>query len=114
MVSNLNNPSIRGGGSGYAGFSSQSDVTGSRDVNGTPYHNTTSLPILCVVTCTLPSNGDIAFYSDSNATPTLLIGGGHNANLQAIQFPTSFVVLPGNYYKGVNTGVTNMQWVEST
>ena len=79
-------------------------------VIGTVYQNTSSYPLIVMMTDGANGASTVAF-TDSTTTPTtqvysyLALGGG-NAN------PCVFLVMPGNYYKV--TGTSTGQWVEYT
>lgn len=110
-MSNVNNPPI----SSSSGISSQTDVTASRALDGTVYHNTTTKPIMCMVNATCSGGGAVLFKSDATASPSLSIGQIYNLNASAIQGLISFWVLPGYYYKGTITSTaTLVTWIEYT
>jgi len=110
-MANLYNPPAAA-----SGFTTQTDQTGSRAINGTVYHNTTTKPILCAVSFALHLNDILSFYSDINASPSQIIASDQNVNVASIITTTTFLVLPGNYYKAVTAaGSPNLgQWIEYT
>lgn len=93
----------------------QTDVTVSRAL-GSTYHNTTNKPLFCVVTINYPNGAEVDIKSDSNAAPVLLIGYVTNGAVTIIVQTTTFIVLPGNYYKTVvANGSPSLQvWIEYT
>jgi hypothetical protein len=116
MPGNLYNPPKAGTTGGASGaITTQTDVTGSRAMDGTVYHNATSKPIFCVVTGSMGIGASYYVCSDSQVTPTLLI-----AKVGLITTSTygvvSFWVLPGNYYQiGALAGsVGTNAWIEYT
>lgn len=97
----------------YPGITTQSDVTGSRSVT-TTFQNTTTKPIFCLVSIRIEALGYFQAESDSNATPSLVIGTGTNGNIAYIIIPISFVVLPGNYYRVIGSSFSLVNWIEYT
>jgi NRPS condensation-like uncharacterized protein len=109
-MKNVDNPA-----KGYSGVATQTDVTGSRALDGTVYHNTTTKPIYIAVSIRLQINMNAYLKSDSNANPTLLISRIENDNLADIYVTQNCWVLPGNYYKitGFNNPILQA-WIEYT
>lgn len=106
---NVYNPAAAGG------ITTQTDVTASRAIDNTVYHNTTAKPIFCVVTVNLSTTAQIAVSSDATATPTLVVGYIQNSNALGEIAQISFWVLPGNYYKAIKTNTATLTtWIEYT
>lgn len=103
-----------GGGGGYAGITTQRDVTASRAAN-TVYQNTTGVPMIITASVTgSPSSTTANFYSDSNPAPTTLVAKQLNAQGGTFEYhPVTFVVLAGNYYKFTGSAAMTVQlWIE--
>ena len=115
--SRLNSPLDNSGSSSGSGgaIASQSDVTGSRAIDGTVYHNSTTKPIMVVVSVGLATADTVEAKSDATATPTLRVGyltmnGATNVIMELV-----FWVLPGSYYKVTRVGSGNLNtWMEYT
>ena len=117
MSSNISNPGPVGhpGPQGIAGpgISVQIDQTASRAIDGTIYHNTTSGIVMVVVSVVLPSSSAVDFYTQGTALPSIYVSLLHNLNFSSIYVSTTFIVLPGWYYKGTPTGSPVLiTWIE--
>jgi len=66
--------------------STQTDVTGSRAIDGTVYQNTLTKPLLIVVTINFPLTAYAVVYCDQFAAPSQTIGSALNSNLAQINF----------------------------
>ena len=94
-------------------ISTQTDVTASRAIDGTVYHNTTTKPIFVQITIYFQVGELIYAYSDNQANPTTIVAYGQNAQAGAFAAEIVFWVLPGNYYKLTKTGLSIAQyWIE--
>lgn len=91
-------------------ITTQTDVTVSRAIDGTVYHNTTAKPIFVVVTLN-GSNQTAQFYTDSNAAPVTSVAHIQPNAVSGGVFTVSFIVLSGNYYKGVGN-LSIVTWIE--
>ncbi len=90
-------------------ITTQTNVTASR-VLGTVYQNTTTKPIFVSVACTNAAAANIYGYSDTTATPTLMVSA---SSVAASGYGgVGFWVLPNSYYKVVSTGSTLSTWIE--
>ncbi len=103
----------------YNGPSTQSDVTGSRAIDGTVYQNTTGKPMTVKVLISLGDSGSGAYAianSDSSNPPTTVVdkqGKVTGAQDHDLYMSLTFTVLPGNYYKVTGTGnPTLTNWIE--
>ena len=105
-----------GGGSGYAGPTTQAVVTGSR-VLGTVYQNTSGKPMWINITFTAVAGTDgINIVTDASSTPTVVVASLYNFS-NATAITVSFLVLTGNYYEVVisfGSAFTIDSWVEWT
>ena len=105
----LNNP---GGG----GPLSQSDVTASRAIDGTAYHNTGATARYVLVSIEYISGvaNNVEAFSDGNANPTLRVAYTGKNNFSGVtRGAIFFIVLPGNYYKVFQSGgATLAVWIE--
>ena len=109
---NVNNPPIS---IGVSGFTTQSDVTGSRAIDGTVYHNTSGKAMLVVISAAMATTYGIAAFSDATVTPTQAIASANNPGLvAAITSSITFLVLIGNYYKCTGVSCTLVTWIEYT
>jgi hypothetical protein len=94
---------------GYAGITTQTDVTASRVADGTVYHNTLAVPLTVAISITATALQDIGVYSDATVNPSTQIGrAGAGA---AGKFQVVFIVLPGNYYSAYSAA-TIFRWIE--
>jgi hypothetical protein len=105
-MSNLNNPPPSNV------FGVQTDVSGSRAINGTVYQNTGSKPRLVVIEAYIGAAARWDVYCDATATPNTRIALCRNALTDQV---VTFVVPSGYYYKVTETAatVTLTQWVET-
>ena len=88
---------------------SQSDVTGSRAIDGSVYHNTSGK--IMIATITGYGSGSVTFSCDSNASPTTGIGV-----LASTASATGTFIIPANYYyKAPKSGTYSLSyWIEYT
>ena len=109
---------------------SQTDITASRAIDGTIYHNTSGKIrfITVAVHCSITSVSTLAIsriiaLSDSNASPSVQVADAgfyfsYTANNLGADFTSTFIVPAGNYYKitayASNGGVTPvlLSWIE--
>ena len=92
-------------------FSTQTDATASRAIDGTIYHNTGSTPMMVTVTLAGGPSADARFFCDSGSSPTTKVAEFVNA---AGYSATTFMVLPGYYYKVTIVGGSPslLTWIE--
>ncbi len=96
---------------------SQTDVTGSRAIDGTIYQNTKDWFILVSVMAVEDAESFCALNAQSDAAtpPTLTVAysaGPEEANGNNTYLNLFFVVLPSNYYEVNNVNVTLHKWIE--
>ena len=114
LNSPIDNPSA-GGSSGA--ISAQIDVTASRAVDGTVYHNATTKPIFVIISATIGTNATLQGRSDNTITPSQLIAIANNGgNVSTLAAEISFWVIAGNYYSATTAAgsVTLIKWIEYT
>jgi hypothetical protein len=111
MKSNVDNP-----GSvtvNVSAITTQTDVTASRAIDGTVYHNTTGKPIYCMITLQLSTPGvGVTLLTDANPAPSTVVAFEQNNNAQLILVVLMAIVLPGNYYTLTSLGNSFTQWIE--
>lgn len=100
----------------------KANVTSSRAFDSTVYQNTSGKIKIASITGNkaLTSAGDVAFYCDSAATPTEIVGaigvpvGSGGAGTIGLNF--TFAIPAGHYYKAVPSGTTPAlnYWIEWT
>jgi hypothetical protein len=112
MKSNVDNPFI----ATSAEITTQTDVTASRAIDGTVYHNIGSKPIFVNITIQHAANGgDVIAKSDANVVPNLIVAETYDGAISVIVTMLTFIVLPGNYYEATATGGSSMKtWIEYT
>ena len=98
-------------------FTTLTDATALRAINGTVYQNTSKNPKMVHITMSMNTNGDnyAQFYIDSISNPGSLVSEwGGNVLLGAQSYGTASFVVPGLwYYRGTQTGtISFIGWVE--
>jgi len=77
--------------------------TGSRAV-GAVYHNTGTTPVTVLATLSIAASSQMNIHTDASSTPSANVGAYVNpAGGPVVDFPITFIVLPGNYYSIVQT-----------
>lgn len=110
MKTNVDNPTS----ARDSEITTQADVTASRAINGTVYHNLHSKPMFVSISLDLPLNASVKFKCDQNATPLLIVNSLSNLNISDITMCAMFIVLPTFYYKvdTVGGGPSLSYWIE--
>ncbi|MDO8481978.1 MAG: hypothetical protein Q7S75_02765 [bacterium] len=103
-------------GGGGMNITSQNVVTSSR-AYGTVYQNTNSGPLYIFISSSCVFNYSLAAYTDTNASPSTLVGygGTSGGNYAAVWSSLFFIVLPNSYYKVISNGsgcANPTAWVE--
>jgi hypothetical protein len=98
---------------------SQSEVSGSRAIDGTVYHNTSGKIMFVAINIKAPadSGGSVMAYSDSSNPPTTVVFEGSNGcigdNPTFESVTVLFFVQIGHYYKvSGNAGTSLAHWQE--
>jgi len=112
-MNNVSNPGPIGpAGARGPGISVQQDMTASRAIDGTVYHNTTSGIIIATVSINLGSGTNAVVKADGSTPPTTTITQLSNSNLSTIAISFTFVVMPGAYYGITGAGASMAKWIE--
>lgn len=114
------NKMFKGAGAGSActevdppsGFSSQTDVTGSRAL-ATNYQNALTRSILVVASINLTAAGCVEGYCDAATPPTTLVAKNSDPyNITARYCLVCFIVPPSYYYRVDASNGSVLSWVE--
>ena len=97
-------------------FTTSTDVSGSRAIDGTVYHNTTNKPRSISALCALAAGhlGDQLYaFCDVVNGSTVQVWIGLSSSLNADARTVNFIVPPGYFYAITNAGAwTKQSWVE--